>query len=292
MDGGSCMHRSHALFAHCFNQWMAVQKHKRKWAKKTKKNTPRIVYILCALRCHCHCHSLLMHRAFHFCVRQNRTSAVVASVRVCVCVSACVWVCLSAHSRRTPTSALNATCALSKRQKGASSFVSIIYELQTRHCTEHCEKKTNKPGFIAQDMPERNDVTCCWVRKQFETKNYSVMEAEKKKTQNNSSTVMEIFIIMIMTWQNVCSLQRKALELIACRVATMSSRRVHLPKTINTVVFHAMGAFVFNPVRFFSCSLFVSVCVRATFISNDMCSFQFTVVFIISIWMKGCQRAK
>lgn len=97
--------------------------------------------------------------------------------RACVCV----WVCLSAHSRRTPTSALNATCALSKRQKGASSFVSIIYELQTRHCTEHCEKKTNKPGFIAQDMPERNDVTCCWVRKQFETKNYSVMKAEEKK---------------------------------------------------------------------------------------------------------------
>lgn len=67
---------------------------------------------------------------FYLCVQEHRTSVVVglnvSVLRLCVC--------LSARSRRTPTSALNATCALSKRQKGASSFVSIIYELQTRHC--------------------------------------------------------------------------------------------------------------------------------------------------------------
>lgn len=111
------------------NEWEC----KNTKGNERKKNTPRIVYILCALRCHRH--SPEMHRAFPLYIRGGRP---IASVRA----RPCLCVCLSAaHSRRTPTTASNATCALSKRQKGASSFVSIIYELQTRHCAEHCEKK-------------------------------------------------------------------------------------------------------------------------------------------------------
>lgn len=69
MDGGNGMHRSRELFVHCFNQWMGEQKKTK--GNERKKNTPRIVYILCALRCHCHCHPPKMHRAFLvFCVRE------------------------------------------------------------------------------------------------------------------------------------------------------------------------------------------------------------------------------
>lgn len=103
---------------------------------------------------------------------------------------------------------------------------------------------------------------------------------------------MKIFIIMIVTWQNLCvwKFQRGSRIDSGTRRDDVIGACVRQKQWKLTSFMRCEP--LFSSIFFLAPYLCVCAAARASFISYDMCSFQLTVVFIISIWMKGCWKRK